>query len=410
MPAFNTEEIEGFFQLAQVLVKGEEALFSEYRDKVLAAGDAQRALGLGIEFVHVLLQKHPNIRRFELPGDLVPTHQQSSTRAADWRTAAELFVWFANLPETLREEMARATSHHGSGSAANQVQENAFRSAVEVFIDTSEHLFNPWSFNSDALIKKLALAYRPRRVIDIGAGAGHYTLYLASMGCEVTSLEINPIKSQFLRFRAQARGLEQRIHYSRGPGAYDAVFAINMFDHLADASGLVAELASWLEPGGLLFYQAQFPEDGYHTSEPTVIDRVFRQLHCHFEPLYSERVPEIGLEVMRRRPALLAQPLGADQTHLTVTPTRDVSALVPVVHASVSVDEVDAQRCFVHSPMFYIRAASWPRRVVSLLWACDGRRTVRDIAEALQLPQAEVWQDLNALWERRVVGMRGVTS
>jgi hypothetical protein len=93
-----------------------------------------------------------------------------------------------------------------------------------------------------------------------------------------------------------------------------------------------------------------------------------------------------------------------------VTPTRDVSALVPVVHASVSVDEVDAQRCFVHSPMFYIRAASWPRRVVSLLWACDGRRTVGDIAAALQLPQAEVWQDLNALWERRVVGMRGVTS
>lgn len=100
------------------------------------------------------------------------------------------------------------------------------------------------------------LAPEPRsRALDVAAGSGYIAEALARQGWEVSAVEISPELAE----QARARGIpDVRVHdLAAGPlpfedGAFGAVFAGEIIEHLVDTDGFLSELGRVLAPGGVL--------------------------------------------------------------------------------------------------------------------------------------------------------------
>ena len=102
------------------------------------------------------------------------------------------------------------------------------------------------------------------RVLDLGGGPGRYALDLARRGDTVTLVDLSAHHIDQARAHAADAGLTERItavigdaaDLSRVPGApFEAVLALGPLYHAADLDelqGFVAQIASVLEPGGVL--------------------------------------------------------------------------------------------------------------------------------------------------------------
>lgn len=53
--------------------------------------------------------------------------------------------------------------------------------------------------------------YAARTIVDVGAGVGNDSLKFAARGCSVIAVEYDNLSSQFLRWRARRRGLDELI-------------------------------------------------------------------------------------------------------------------------------------------------------------------------------------------------------
>ncbi|WP_437933237.1 class I SAM-dependent methyltransferase [Sorangium sp. So ce341] len=358
---------------------------------------------------------HPEIRDRQLKHRFHATPPEQPQHWSDWQRVADLFLWLCEPPAAVRDAIAAERALPPAGRrAAEQADAGALASLLDLVHDVWEHLLHPYTPVFDAVIKTLLLRHRPRVVADYGAGAGYFTFYLASLGCRVHAVELNPVKQEFLRFSRGRRGMEDRIALSPPGAPCDCALAINLFDHLADASQILPDIAASLAPSGLLFYQAAFPADGYHTSDKEVIDRVFTGLHTLFESIYASPVQHFGFEVMRKRAAAAALPEGPAGVVLVPAPellAGDRSALRPRLHETVTIEPMeDGEDCvLLHSPMFYLRSFVAPSAVLDLVRLCDGEHTVAEITahmEELGADAESVWKFLLRLWQRRFLGMK----
>lgn len=106
--------------------------------------------------------------------------------------------------------------------------------------------------------------YLGKRVMEVGAGIGTFSEYLAEglPGAALTLLE--PATNNLTRLRerfAGRPGVEVRQGYLDGslePGSVDSIVAVNVLEHVPDDAGFVAAALSALEPGGrvILFVPA----------------------------------------------------------------------------------------------------------------------------------------------------------
>lgn len=95
------------------------------------------------------------------------------------------------------------------------------------------------------------------RVLDIGCGAGLLCEPLARLGAEVTGIDAAPDHAEVAARHADAAGL--RIDYRTAAAedlvgeTWDAVLAMEIIEHVADAEAFVHKAAALVAPGGVYF-------------------------------------------------------------------------------------------------------------------------------------------------------------
>lgn len=99
-------------------------------------------------------------------------------------------------------------------------------------------------------------------VLELGCGWGSLSLYLAERfpRSRITGVSNSRSQREFIEAEARRRGLANlRIltcdlnRLDLAPAQYDRVVSIEMFEHMKNYARLLANVACWLRPGGVLF-------------------------------------------------------------------------------------------------------------------------------------------------------------
>ena len=96
-----------------------------------------------------------------------------------------------------------------------------------------------------------------RRVLDLGSGEGFGAALLADTAAAVTGIDIDERTVEHSRANYEAPNLEYRVGSATdlsafADGAFDAVVAFEMIEHVAEHERVLAEIARVLAPGGVL--------------------------------------------------------------------------------------------------------------------------------------------------------------
>ena len=118
-----------------------------------------------------------------------------------------------------------------------------------------------------------------RRVLDLGCGAGQLAHYLAARGAaEVIGVDV----SERMLELAHTQWAHPRASYQRSsieevsfaPARFDLVVSVLALHYVDDYRRLVARIAEWLIPGGVVVYStehpiftARLPDDGWVRGE-----------------------------------------------------------------------------------------------------------------------------------------------
>lgn len=140
---------------------------------------------------------------------------------------------------------------------------------------------NPDMYGTDPSAPALAAAEAfeaagLRSVLELGAGQGRDTLYLARQGLQVTALDIAPGTIETISAKARAAGLEHLVSVARhdmrellplGDASVDASYSHMLFCMALTTSELerlTGELRRVLRPGGLVVYTARTTADAHY--------------------------------------------------------------------------------------------------------------------------------------------------
>lgn len=105
----------------------------------------------------------------------------------------------------------------------------------------------------DARLSALVRALGPLeglRVLDLGCGKGRFASRLADAGARVIGLDISSAMLAEAVDLARVRASARRLPFA--DASFDAVVAVEVFEHLPDIAGTLDELARVLRPGGRL--------------------------------------------------------------------------------------------------------------------------------------------------------------
>ena len=96
----------------------------------------------------------------------------------------------------------------------------------------------------------------PGRILDYGFGSGEYLDRMKALGHDVVGVDFDPVSIN----NAKQRGIEA---YTPGEaealdwqGRFDTITIAHVIEHVADPGALLARLAGWLRPHGVLFVEA----------------------------------------------------------------------------------------------------------------------------------------------------------
>ena len=117
---------------------------------------------------------------------------------------------------------------------------------------------DPFGTYADRIVKKI-LEYKTKGlVLDLGAGQGRNSVFLAKQGFDVSAIDISSIGIEKLTEKANSFGLKidakvGDIRDLKGTGAYDVILAIFVLHHLEleQAEKLISVVKEKTEPNGL---------------------------------------------------------------------------------------------------------------------------------------------------------------
>ncbi|MBV8269122.1 MAG: methyltransferase domain-containing protein [Planctomycetaceae bacterium] len=91
---------------------------------------------------------------------------------------------------------------------------------------------------------------RGRRVLDLGCGKGRFAARLAESGADVVGIDLSAAMLAEAEGLALVRGSARRLPFASA--SFDAVVAVEVFEHLADVDAALREARRVLRPGGVL--------------------------------------------------------------------------------------------------------------------------------------------------------------
>lgn len=91
--------------------------------------------------------------------------------------------------------------------------------------------------------------------LDAGCGAGLFTEYLGSLGCNVSAVDFSSVAVDFVRQRCpsadvQQASLEQRLPFP--DATFDLIWSTEVVEHLLDVRSALQGLRRVLKPEGIL--------------------------------------------------------------------------------------------------------------------------------------------------------------
>lgn len=276
--------------------------------------------------------------------------------------------------------------------------------ASELLVDSFEHVY--CAPTDDLRIAHLRKHAGPK-ILDFGCGNGFFAIHLAIAGADVTCIESNPVKREYLSWLADQLGIHRRIHFETSQ-QYDSVVCLNVLDHLPNAPEAVTELASVLRTGGALFLYAHFTEDGVHVSDVITISKTFAALVDHFERALPEVQSGPWMEHWIRQP----HEKHSDDVRARYWIPQDLDdisfrRLRPLVHPDAQLHlQEEGNSVLVEGDRFYLRPMSVERGVVDILALCDGSLSVYELCDVLvdkNLTEDEVIHTLRTLCRERFV-------
>ena len=122
----------------------------------------------------------------------------------------------------------------------------------------------------DDEVVKLCKSLPVGRAIDVGAGEGRHSLWLASQGWRVDALDVSAVGLESLASRAKENGLDincilrSAAEYPYGEAMYGLILstgaALNFFKKTTGKE-IVRSLTEALQPGGVLYVSVAAPDD-----------------------------------------------------------------------------------------------------------------------------------------------------
>ena len=151
---------------------------------------------------------------------------------------------------------------------AAEINNRIYDEFAETWWDENEFLHllkvmvNPWRvpYFEKALVRHYGQDLNRVRLLDVGCGGGVLAEEFASLGCQVTGIDISPGSIAVAQAHARKNGLS--IDYRMGDAtslpfeqsSFEAVSCCDMLEHVRDWKRVIAEAGRVLVPDGLFFF------------------------------------------------------------------------------------------------------------------------------------------------------------
>lgn len=206
-------------------------------------------------------------------------------------------------------------------------------------------------FNKEFRFRVLG-ALAGKRVLDVGCGDGNNALLLASLGAQVTGIDVSPKAIELAAKRAEISGVSASTRFLCGPletadfpeAFFDVIWGDAILHHLlAELDRVLPRLTAWAKPEGLMLF-----------SEPVNFNPTLRRIRF-MVPVKTEVTPD-------------ERPLEPPEVHLLSKYIADLQ-----VEPFAMLGRLNR---FVLANYNYERA-SWPRRTISNILAAIDYATLR---------------------------------
>jgi 2-polyprenyl-6-hydroxyphenyl methylase / 3-demethylubiquinone-9 3-methyltransferase len=130
------------------------------------------------------------------------------------------------------------------------------------FLHLLKVMVNPWRvpYFRNILEKQHGQNLSNLKLLDIGCGGGVLAEEFASMGCQVSGIDISLRSIQIARTHAARAGLSIEYHVGSAtqlsfePESFDAVSCCDVLEHIHEWKQVIAEAGRVLKPDGLFFF------------------------------------------------------------------------------------------------------------------------------------------------------------
>ena len=130
------------------------------------------------------------------------------------------------------------------------------------------------------------------RVLDFGGGIGTHTIAtaLCPQVDQVFYCDINPINRDFVHYRTEQLGLNNKITFCQEippQETFDIIICFDVLEHLPDPSQQLLQFHQVMEPEGKVilnwcFFKGVNQEHPFHIDDPQVVDTFFKTIQSNF--------------------------------------------------------------------------------------------------------------------------------
>lgn len=176
---------------------------------------------------------------------------------------------------------------------------------IGMYQDDQEPIFDASRRTVQTMAEQLTGLGPDTRILDIGAGYGGAARYLAATyGCHVTALNLSEVENERDRQLNREQGLEHLVDVVDGSfeelpfedASFDHIWSQDALLHSGNRSGVMAEAARVLKPGGLFVMTDPMQEASVSKEAlQPVLDRIHLDT-LGSVPFYRAAASELGLE------------------------------------------------------------------------------------------------------------------